>query len=103
MSATELITQLRTDGYSISVEGSYLDISPAEGLSQNLVEKLKRSKPEILCALHQEEELKKLVLLVSSYHGFNQEDYEEALTHALADPLNALICFTSLARQAKLL
>jgi hypothetical protein len=55
------------------------------------------------CSLHQEEELRRLVRSVSNYHSFSQEDYEEALTHALGDPVNALTCFTSLARKADLL
>ncbi len=58
---------------------------------------------ETRCSLHREEELKRLVRLVGNYHGFSQEDYEEALTHALGDPVNALTCFTSLARKADLL
>jgi hypothetical protein len=58
---------------------------------------------ETRCSLHQEEELKRLVCLVSDYHSFSQKDYEEALKHALSDPVNALTCFTSLARKADLL
>jgi len=58
---------------------------------------------ETRCSLHRGEELKRLVLLVSNYHGFSQEDYEEALTHALRNPISALTCFTSLARKADLL
>ena len=58
---------------------------------------------ETRCSLQSEAELKRLVLLVSNYHGFSQEDYEEALIHALSDPVNALTCFTSLARKADLL
>ncbi len=57
---------------------------------------------ETRCSLYQEEELKRLVRLVSDYHGFSQEDYEEALAHALHDPISALTCFTSLARKAGL-
>ncbi len=49
-----------------------------------------------------ESELKRLVWLVSDHHSFSQEDYEEALIHALRDPVNALTCFPSLARQAGL-
>jgi hypothetical protein len=52
--------------------------------------------------LHKEE-LNRLVLLVSNHHGFSKKDYEEALTHALRDPVSALTCFTSLARQAELI
>ncbi len=53
--------------------------------------------------LHKKEELKRLVCLVSNFHGFSQEDHEEALTHALSDPVNALTCFASLAHKARLL
>jgi len=60
MGATDLIFKLRSDGYSISADGGYLDISPADNLSPELLQQLKQGKPEILCALHQEEELKRL-------------------------------------------
>jgi len=63
----------------------------------------KQSKAEILCALHQEAELRRLVRLVSDHHSFSQEDYEEALEVALGDPVNALICFASLAHKAELI
>jgi hypothetical protein len=103
MGATELIFKLRDNGYSIIADGSYLDISPADDLSPELVQQLKHGKLEILCALHREEELRRLVRLVSDHHGFSQEDYEEALEVALRDPISALTCFASLARQAELI
>jgi hypothetical protein len=53
--------------------------------------------------IKQKEELKLLVLLVSNHHGFSQEDTDEALYHALEDPILALTCFTELARQAGLI
>jgi len=58
---------------------------------------------ETQCSLHQEEELRRLVRLVSDHHGFSQEDYEEALEVALGDLVNALTCFTSLAYKAELI
>ncbi len=58
---------------------------------------------ETRCSLHQEEELRRLVRLVSDHHSFSHEDYEEALTHALSDPVDALTCFASLAHKASLL
>ena len=58
---------------------------------------------EHLSTSHQEEELRRLVKLVSDHHGFSQEDYEETLTHALSDPVNALTCFASLAHKAELI
>ena len=103
MAAHDLIFKLRNTGYSIIADGSYLDISPAENLPEELVQQLRQSKAEILCALHGEEELKHLVRLVATHHNFSQKDYEEALYVALADPVNALTCFAALAHKAGLL
>jgi len=47
--------------------------------------------------LHKEE-LERLDCFVSNFHGFSQEGYEETLTHALSNPVDALTCFTTLAR-----
>ena len=102
MAAPDLIFQLRSSGYSIRVDGSYLDISPDE-LPPELVQQLKHNKTEILCVLHREDEVKRLVLLVCEHHGFKQEDYDEAIEHALEDQVLALTCFTALARQAGLI
>jgi hypothetical protein len=49
---------------------------------------------------HREEELRRLVQLVSDHHNFTKEDYEEALETALADFDSAMICYTSLAKKA---
>jgi hypothetical protein len=103
MSAQELISKLRTDGYSLTISGTFLDIMPADNLSDEFVLKLKQSKPEILAALHQEQELIRLVHLIADYHEFSAEDRSEALEVALGDQQQALICFTSLARQAGLI
>ena len=103
MGANDLIFSLRESGFSISAENSRLQVAPAKELTDELKQTIKQSKPEILCALHQEKELRRLVRLVSDYHNFTEDSYEEALENALADPVNALTCFTALARQADLL
>ena len=103
MEVTDLIYNLRENGFSINADYSKLQISPATGLTDELKQTIKQSKAEILCALHQENELIRLVRLVSDHNDFTEESYEEAMVYALADPVNALTCFTSLARQAKLL
>lgn len=51
MGAHDLIFELRSMGYSIRADGSYLDISPAANLSPELVKQLKQSKAEILTEL----------------------------------------------------
>lgn len=103
MGANDLIISLRESGFSINAGNSRLQVSPAKRLTNELKQTIRLSKTEILCALHQEEELRRLVRLVSNHHGFSQGDYEEALEVALRDPINALTCFTSLAHKAGLL
>ena len=50
-----------------------------------------------------EHELHRMVILVGKHHGFKQEDYDEAIRHALEDQVLALTCFTALARQIGLI
>lgn len=103
MGANDLLSHLRRSGFSINTENSRLQIAPAERLTPELKQTIRQSKTEILCALHQEDELRRLILLVSKHHGFSQANYEEAVTVALNDQVNALTCFTTLARQAGLI
>ncbi|OIQ83196.1 hypothetical protein GALL_350190 [mine drainage metagenome] len=56
MLAPELIFQLWTAGYSITADGQYLDISPADDLSPEIVEQLKQRKAEILSLLKLEQQ-----------------------------------------------
>ena len=97
MGANELIFNLRESGFSINAGNSRLQVSPAKKLTNELKQTIRQSKVEILCALHQEEELRRLVRLVSDFHGFSQEDYKEALAHCIERSGCALTCFTALA------
>ncbi|HEY3327466.1 MAG TPA: hypothetical protein VGK14_09880, partial [Novimethylophilus sp.] len=56
MGAPDLIFELREAGYSIKADGRYLDISPADDLPADIVERLKQSKAEILAALKLEQQ-----------------------------------------------
>ena len=103
MGAIELVLHLRTSGFSINAENSRLQIAPAESLTDELKQFIQDSKTEILCVLHREDELRRLVHLVGEHHGFKQEDYDEAIQHALEDQVLALTCFAALARQAGLI
>jgi len=103
MNALDLIHKLRNDGYSIVVDGSYLDISPAKNLKPELVDQIRHDKIEILCALHREEELTRLINLVCNYHGFDKERHMEVLMAALSDQANAISSFAALAHGTGLL
>jgi len=102
MGANDLIFTLRESGFSISAENSRLQIAPAKELTDELKQTIVQSKIEILCALHQEEELKRMVYSVCVHHGFTQPRYEETLMAALSDPANALIRYAASAHEANL-
>jgi len=103
MNTLELISKIRNDGCRIVVKDTFLDISPAEKLKPELLALLRHEKAEVLCALHQEEELKRMVYSVCVHHGFTQARYEEALRAALSDQANAITSFAALAHRAGLL
>jgi hypothetical protein len=103
MGANELLLHLRETGFSINAENSRLQIAPAERLTDELKQTIRESKTDILCALHREDELKRLVRLVSNHHGFTRADYDEALEIALGNQVNALTCFAALAHEASLI
>ena len=104
MNPAKIIQNASEEGVSIAVSptGKIKAIGNEVSLTK-WAPRIRKSKTEILCVLHQEEELRRLVRLVSDHHNFSQEDYEEALEVALGDPINALTCFTSLAQQSNLL
>ena len=103
MGSQELILSLRNSGFTFTTRNAHLLIAPAQSLTDSIKQSIRENKTEILCVLHREDELRRLVLLVSEHHGFKQEDYDEAIRHALEDQVLALTCFTALARQTGLI
>jgi hypothetical protein len=55
MGAFDLIKELRGAGVIVRSDGSVLDISPADRLTGEMIEALKRHKPEILALLRKED------------------------------------------------
>lgn len=108
MDALDLIFRIRGRGYSVIADGSYIDITPtsdmlSEEIPAELLLQLEQNKPEILCALHRETELIRLVFLVSNHQGLSQAEYHEAMACALRDQPNSLIRFSSYAHTLGLL
>jgi hypothetical protein len=55
MGAFDLIKELRGAGVVVRSDGGALDISPADRLTDEMIEALKRNKPEILALLRKED------------------------------------------------
>ncbi len=87
MGATDLIFKLRSDGYSISADGGYLDISPADDLSPELVQQLKQRKAEILTELQRETREKKVLAMLEE----NPDKQRAVYTDTESDQNNVIL------------
>lgn len=97
MGARELILNLRNSGFVIAAGESTIKIAPAEKLSSDLTETIRRSKPEILAEL-QREKLETLVRLCARHYQFSEAELTEALALAFADPEAALEAYSRVAK-----
>lgn len=87
MGAPELILDLRRKGYSIMADGGYLDISPADNLSPEMVQQLKQSKAEILAELQRETRRQKVIALLEETPDSQRAFY----TDTESDPDNIIL------------
>ena len=65
MEALEIIKYLRDQNFSVRVDGEYLDLSPSEKIKNELIERLRKHKPEILAELKREERRKKILNMLA--------------------------------------
>ena len=77
MGAPELILELRRKGCSITADGGYLDISPADNLPPDLVQQLRQSKAEILAELQRETRRQKVVALLGETPAIQRAVYTD--------------------------
>jgi hypothetical protein len=108
MDALALIFKIRCKGYSVIANGSFLDIfptseQPSGAIPAELIHQLEKNKPEILCALHRETELVRLVFLVCTHHNYSEEEYQKTMSYALEDQANSLVRFAGYAHKLGLL
>jgi hypothetical protein len=87
MGAPDLIFELRRKGYSIRVDGGYLDISPADNLPPEFVQQLKQSKTEILTELQRETRRQKVTAMLEAAPDKQRSVY----TDMVSDPHNVIL------------
>lgn len=115
MNAAEAIGAARAAGIRITVDGDDLVLQASAPPSKDVLELLSRNKAGIVKmlaeaekhrdhrghatgeALPDPEELRRLVRLAGEIYGFTETEHSLALEIALADPVNALICFRGIA------
>lgn len=108
MDALDLIFKIRCKGYLVIANGSFLDIlptseQPSDTIPAELIHQLEKNKLEVLCALHRETELVRLVFLICSHHNYSEEAYQRTMSDALEDQPNSLVRFAEYAHKLGLL
>ena len=58
MNATKIIEYLRSNNFDVRADGEYIDLSPAEKVTDELIQRLRKHKPEILRELRAESQRK---------------------------------------------
>jgi hypothetical protein len=77
MLAPDLIFELRSKGCSIIADGSYLDISPAENLPDEFIQKLRQNKPAILTELQREARQQQVLAMLEKNPGLQRAIYTD--------------------------
>ncbi|SDT97567.1 hypothetical protein [Nitrosomonas ureae] len=55
MSAIEIIKELREQNFFVKADGDYLELSPPEKVTHELINRLRKHKPAIIAELMREE------------------------------------------------
>ena len=64
MEATEIIEYLREQNFTVKADGEYLELSPPEKITDELIKRLRKHKPAILAELKREERRKKVLAML---------------------------------------
>lgn len=65
MEAAEIIEYLREQDFILQADGEYLDLSPAEKVTDELIQRLRKHKPAIIAKLKREERRKKVLSMLT--------------------------------------
>lgn len=87
MEAIEIIAYLREQNFTVKADGQYLDLAPAEKVTDELIERLRKHKPEIIAQLRSEERRLRVLKMLEK----NPETRHAFLTDTQADPNNCIV------------
>ncbi|SEP71684.1 hypothetical protein [Nitrosomonas ureae] len=87
MEAAEIIEYLREQDFTLKAEGDYLELSPPEKITDELIKKLKKHKPAIIAELKREERRLKVLAMLTD----NPETQRAFFTDMDIDPDNVIL------------
>ena len=87
MEAIEIIEYLREQNFTVKADGDYLELSPPEKITEELIQRLRQHKPAIIAELKRESRrLKVLAILVA-----NPDSQRAIITDQDSDPDNVIL------------
>jgi predicted nucleic acid-binding protein len=87
MKAIEIIEYLRTNDSEVKADGEYLELSPAEKVTEELIQRLQKQKPEILKELQSESRRQKVLNMLAE----NPDKKRAYTTDTITDPDNVIL------------
>ena len=87
MEATEIIEYLREQNFTVKADGEYLELSPPEKITDELIKRLRKHKPAILAELKREERRKKVLAMLAE----RLDTQRAIITDMDSDPDNVIL------------
>jgi len=87
MNAIEIIEYLREQNFTVKAGGDYLELSPPEKITEELIQRLKKHKPAIIAELKREERRAKVLAILEE----NPTTQRAIITDMNADPDTVIV------------
>lgn len=87
MEACEIIEYLREQNFTVKADGDYLELSPPEKITEELIQRLKKHKPAIIAELKREERCNKVLSMLAD----NPDIQRAFVTDTESDPDNVIL------------
>lgn len=87
MEAAEIIEYLREQNLTIRADGDYLELSPAEKITEELIHRLKKYKPAVITELKREERRAKVLAILAE----NPNTQRAIIADMNGDPDNVIL------------
>lgn len=87
MEAIEIIEYLREQNFTVKADGDFLELSPPEKITEELIKRLRKHKPAILAELKREERRLRVLAILAE----NQDSQRAIITDLDSDPDNTVL------------
>lgn len=87
MEAIEIIEYLREQNFTVKAEGDYLELSPPEKITEELIQRLRQHKPAIIAELKREERRLKVLAILAE----NPDSQRAIITDLDSDPDDVIL------------